>query len=409
MEARCVVSDSAPKNPLQDPNIIAEFRFMAGEEVASWLPAFEAGAGSPELYATAKCWYGRFLAFDFALLSQWNTLKTKMVSYDWTRPLPNTSFDAAGLIALADLDTIARRTILTGTAVYLDALVLCPGIHRQQTASELNRGELPPTAAMTTGYVFRVENQATVAYLQSISKTGHLTTLTAESEGKSGLRTLWNALFGPGDSLFAFLLLTTIRLLTIFSIVFLAIIQDWWGFAILLSLMLARVFNIYIVRRRTRPGWHGISEPGVKGDLLVLLSQDRWVRLQGPVDALKAATSGQFLVDMNFFEGSLNALATLFVYLSAALASNATQVGKLLFIALLLISVCLLAISNHPSKYLHMHGTVLKPNPEPKAYERRLGLAKKLMRETKRDDWAIGLGMVKPEDAKVLMSSPVIL
>ena len=382
---------------------------MAEEEVVSWFAALKAGARSFDLYASASYWYGKVLAFDLDLFLSRETLKTKMASFDWTRPLPNTSFDAAGLIALADLDTIARRTALTGTTVYLDALVLCPGIHRQQEASELNRGEMPPTAALTTGYVFRVENQATVAYLQSIAKTGHLTTLTAESEARSSLRTLWKALFGPGDSFLAFLLLTTIRFSTIFSIVFLAIIQDWWGCVILLSLVVARIFNIYIVRQRTRPGWHGISEPGVKGDLLVLLSQDRWVRLQGPVDALKAATSGQFLVDMNFVEGSLNALATLLVYLSAALASNATQVGKLLFIALLLISVCLLAISNHQSKYLHMHGTVLKPIPQPKAYERRLDLAKQLVRETKRDDWAVGLGMIRPEDAKVLMSSPVIL
>lgn len=382
---------------------------MAEGEHTSWFAAFKAGAGGSDLYASAQYWYNQVPAFNFALCSPRETLKTKMTPFDWTRPLPNTSFDAAGLIALADLDTIARRTVLTGTAVYLDALLLCPGIHRQQTASELNGGELPPTAALTTGYVFRVENQAMVAYLQSKAKTGHLTTLTAESEAKSGLRILWNALFGPGDSLLVFLLLMTIRLSTIFSITFLAIIQDWWGFAILLSLVVARIFNIHIVRRRTRPGWHGISEPGVKGDLLVLLSQDRWVRLQGPVDALKAATSGQFLVEMDFFEGSLNAVATLLVYLSAAFASNATQVGKMLLVALLLISVALLAISNHQSKYLHMHGTVLKPNPEPKAYERRLDLAKQLVRETKRDDWAVGLGMIRPEDAKVFMSSPVIL
>ena len=382
---------------------------MAEGELASWFSAFKAGVGGSDLCASAKYCYGQVPAFVFVLFSPAETLKTKMGSYDWTRPLPNTSFDAAGLIALADLGTIARRTVLTGTAVYLDALVLCPGIHRQQTASELNGGELPPTAALTTGYVFRVENQAMVAYLQSKAKTGHLTTFTAECEAKSGLRILWKALFGPGDSPLVFLLLMTIRLSTIFSITFLAIIQDWWGFTILLSLVAARFFNIHIVRRRTRPGWHGISEPGVKGDLLVLLSQDRWVRLQGPVDALKAATSGQFLVDMNPFEGSMNGVATLLVYLSAALASNATQVGKLLLIALLLISVCLLAICNQQSKYLHMHGTILKPNPEPKAYERRLDLAKQLVRETKRDDWAVGLGMIRPDDAKVLMSSPVAL
>ena len=130
---------------------------MAGGELTSWFAAFRAEARGSDLYASAKYWYGQVLAFDFALFSPRETLKTKMAPFDWMRPLPNTSFDAAGLIALADLDTIARRTVLTGTAVYLDALVLCPGTHRQQTASELNGGELPPTAALTTGYVFRVK------------------------------------------------------------------------------------------------------------------------------------------------------------------------------------------------------------------------------------------------------------
>lgn len=187
---------------------------MAEGEHTSWSAAFKAGAGGSDLYTSAQYWYNQVPAFDCALCSPRETLKTKMAPFDWTRPLPNTSLDAAGLIALADLDTIARRTVLTGTAVYLDALVLCPGIHRQQRASELNGGELPPPAALTTGYVFRVENQAMVAYLQSKAKTGHLTTLTAESEAKSGLRSLWKALFGPGDSLLVFLLLMTIRLST---------------------------------------------------------------------------------------------------------------------------------------------------------------------------------------------------
>ena len=62
-------------------------------------------------------------------------------------PLPNISLDAAGLLALADLSTIAERTALTGNASLWDVLILCPGIHRQQTATELNRGEY---AAITT-------------------------------------------------------------------------------------------------------------------------------------------------------------------------------------------------------------------------------------------------------------------
>ena len=68
-----------------------------------------------------------------------------------TTPLPNISLDAAGLLALADLSAIAERTALTGSASYWDALILCPGIHRQQAATELNKGEygqtrLPQTA-----------------------------------------------------------------------------------------------------------------------------------------------------------------------------------------------------------------------------------------------------------------------
>ncbi|KAF9525596.1 hypothetical protein CPB83DRAFT_859270 [Crepidotus variabilis] len=43
--------------------------------------------------------------------------------------------------------------------------------------------------------------------------------------------------------------------------------------------------------------WKRAREPGVKSDLLVLLSQDQWVRMKGIVDDLKAATSGQWLHD----------------------------------------------------------------------------------------------------------------
>jgi len=83
---------------------------------------------------------------------------------DWlSGGYPKVSLDAAGLVALADLSTVARRTALTGTSSLLDAFVLCPGLHRQQEAPELNGGEYPACAAMTTGYVFRVENPATVS------------------------------------------------------------------------------------------------------------------------------------------------------------------------------------------------------------------------------------------------------
>lgn len=49
-------------------------------------------------------------------------------------PIPELSLSAAGLVALADLETIAQRTALTGTSSWFDGLVLAPGLHYQQAA-----------------------------------------------------------------------------------------------------------------------------------------------------------------------------------------------------------------------------------------------------------------------------------
>lgn len=325
-------------------------------------------------------------------------VERSMSSNDWKNPIPGTSFDAAGLIALADLGTIAHRAALTGTAAFMDALVLCPGIHRQQKAPELSKGELPPTAALTTGYIFRVENQATVAYLQGAGLTGQLVTLTVENLRKGPWYTLWTDLFGPSTSIFSSVLVAIAILSTITSVTLLAILRDWWGVGILLILIVARFLNIILIRRRTRPSWHGAPEPGVTGDLLILLSQDRWIRMQGSVNALKTVTSGQWLNDMTFFESSLEASATILVYISAALANNATESGKILLIVLMLMSVGLLGISNKQEGAFYMHGYVVKAKGKSTAYARRIDLAKELIKETKRHDWAIGLGMVKAED-----------
>lgn len=119
------------------------------------------------------------------------------------------SLDAAGVIALADLTTIAERTALTGSASLLDILLLTPGIHLQQKASEINGGELPSTGAMTSGFVFRVENQATVAYLQKIGRTGSLVTVQVEQNPR--IHHL-QQLFSPGNSIPSIMYCTAIVL-----------------------------------------------------------------------------------------------------------------------------------------------------------------------------------------------------
>ena len=316
----------------------------------------------------------------------------------WTEtPIEGLSFDATGLIALADLSTIAKQTALSGTSGFLDLLTLCPGIHRQQHAVELNGGELPATAALTSGYVFRVENQATVFYLQKVGVSGHLVTvtvkeLTNKKDGAKGSLLSLISLISAGNLLYA-----TPAFMTLVALVFAVLMDDWLALAVLLILVSARTLNTIVIRRRSVSGWKGVKEPGVKGDLLVLLSQDRWIRLQGQVDALKAVTAGQWLRDMTFFESSLAAISTLLVYINVIFTSNATQMGQIMIGVLLLLSAAVLAVGNERTDSLHMHGCIMKAHGEPKKYARRLDLARELIEYTGRDDWAIRLGMINQE------------
>ena len=311
-------------------------------------------------------------------------------------PIPGVSLDLTGLIALADLTTLAQRTALNGTSSFLDLFVLCPGIHRQQYATDLNGGEFPPTAALTTGYVFRIENQATVFYLQKMGVPGHLVTLTVEEESKSEGKKRSDGKNIRKEAITLASLLFFIPVgLTVASLLFVILLEDWWALTVLLILILARILNAIIIKRRSLPGWKGSKEPGIKGDLLILLSQDRWIRLRGPVDSLKTITAGQWLRDPTFPESSTTSIATLLIYINAVITSNATQAGQIAILALLLVSVGLVALSNEVQAELRMHGCTVKVDgAPPKRYERRLDLADELIRYTGRDDWAIRLGMV---------------
>lgn len=281
----------------------------------------------------------------------------------------------------------------------MDTLVLCPSIQRQQAATELNGGEYPAVAALTSGYVFRVENPATVTYLQKIGLTGHLTTLSVTNVGRKQSRAaqLISTFYTfENANLMSSISYLTAASLTLVVLVLFVISADWWGLFVIFLLMFARFCNTIIIRRRSRVGWKGASEPGVRGDLLILLSQDRWVRMCGAVDDLKTVTSGQWLHEMTFVESSVAAFATLLVYLDAALASNSKQSGKVLLLVLLIVSAGLLAIANVRTNILHMHGNIVKVDGPRKKYERRLDMADELIKETGRDDWAIRLGMIIP-------------
>lgn len=261
---------------------------------------------------------------------------------------------------------------------------------------------------MTSGYVFRVENPATVLYLQKVSLTGQLTTLSVKSVQQHGsqwnnvisrLFTFQNASF---TSSFVYLIAVA---MTIVALVLLALWKNWWGLIVIVFLCISRLCNVIIIRRRTDVSWQGASEPGVKGDLLILLSQDRWIRMQGMVDDLKAVTSGQWLREMTFVESSIAAFATVLVYLDAALASNVDQAGKIILLVLLIASAGILAIANETTQMLQMHDRVIKVEGPRKKYKRRLEMVEQLIEESGRDDWAMRMGMVvRKNDEKNIRS-----
>lgn len=304
--------------------------------------------------------------------------------------LTHFAVEAGGIVALADLTTIAERTALMGKSSWLDIFVVAPGIHLQQKSAELANagGELPPTAALTTGYVFRVENQAMVGWLQTVGRAGCLVQVEVSSHTGSALL--------DGGALAAVVYLLA-PLLTVVSEVVLAYNSEWWTFGIILVLMVARAINVVVVRRRSTTDWKGAPEPGVKGDLLILVSQDRWIRMTGMVDDLKAVTSGQWLQDMTALESFATAFATLLVYVTAALSANASTFGNLMLMGLLFLEVGLLGLSNKLVRGLHLHERVVRVIGKPVQYRRRLELAEQLINETGRRDWAVGLGLVRAQ------------
>jgi hypothetical protein len=234
-----------------------------------------------------------------------------------------TPLGLTGLLVLADLDVIAQRTILNGTPAWSDALIICPGLHRQHKAGTLSDGEFPACAAMTTGYVFRVENPATVFYLQSVSETGKLTNVCVSK-----------AHVGPAPYVNLGHLAVASSVLAIAS---LASVQDWWALAYLLVLVLVRLINTAILRSQaTAVGWHGQEEPGQLGDLFILLSYDWWVRMRGEVDDLKAVTSGRWLQPPTTLQDTMSACATLLAYAAPTLTANATPQGQIVIGLLLL-------------------------------------------------------------------------
>ncbi|CAP67600.1 uncharacterized protein PODANS_1_14930 [Podospora anserina S mat+] len=326
------------------------------------------------------------------------------------KPFPGISLSAGGLLALADLQTIAKRTAITGGASWADAFLLAPGLHYQQAAGDLFRKGGSGGASAITKIVdqsspdrevtLQLNNAATAEYIQSIAKPGQEVVLDIGRvrETTRGKRYFLRRSNG-GRSAVAWseeeegvdgglgwvshvLYLSTL-FLTMGTIQELMMIKGWCLMSIL-GYMTSRLLNICIIKRRTsqqprdpspsrspkqsKSGSRHRSRSRVSeyarraATYLVSFGDDNKtaVRLRGKMSDLGAVTSDAWLRSKTNVEGYLEATAKLIVWVVAALSGNMTQVGSLMMMVLLILSAGLLAVSNSRAGGVRVNGRVAK-------------------------------------------------
>ncbi|KAG8674298.1 hypothetical protein FPOAC1_000263 [Fusarium poae] len=305
----------------------------------------------------------------------------------WTdTPIPSITLSASGLLVLADLRTISRRTALTGGASWVDAFVLAPGLHYQQACNDLEREApigLMALSTQTLGEIqYAVKNTMTASYLKSLCKDGEDSiTLNVgidtpwdvvkfigkvlekkkvadEEEDDDGDHDDWASL-SDVDWLSHLLYLGS-PIITLSSISFMVILEDWWGLAIMLTLIISRILNIWSIKQRMTH-----SEPPPESLIMteyrIDLGGGHSVQLRGPDADLQAIVTHAWLRAQSVLEGYLEAVAKLMVYMSAALGGNMTQAGAIVLSGLLLASAALLGLSNAHARGFRMHGRYAMP------------------------------------------------
>ena len=208
---------------------------------------------------------------------------------EWTtHPIPGVSLSAGGLLALADLSTVAQRTVITGGSTWLDTLLLAPGLHYQQAADELARrsGSNAILSAVQQVHggeevTFSINNAATADYIRRIARPGETIILDVGCvpitkrrfflrRSPSGMHaTIWAIDDIPDLGWLSHVLYLTSPVLTIAAVVLTILLRDCklllaiyqgipanshpgWALASLVALMVSRLLNIWVIKQRTK-------------------------------------------------------------------------------------------------------------------------------------------------------------
>ncbi|KAK0493314.1 hypothetical protein EDD18DRAFT_1320980 [Armillaria luteobubalina] len=316
------------------------------------------------------------------------------------------TFNPAGLVTLVGQSWYAIRGPSASPLSYIDVLFLALRTRNQQEL-ELSPSELPVAGVMRTGGTFHVWNSVSVSYLHTIGRSGHLVTARLfpnppYSSSASSLHRLLQSLFvADVPSTLLYLLAPA---LTVATAVFLGYIQDWWGLGVLVMLVLSRLLNAFAARRIWRSNQISLSgkKSSVDGSLFILCSQDRWILLRGAESHLRAFIADQESLNESVTEQFAPPLSVTLVCVAIFLSFLASAVGSITIACLLLCSSAILGLCNTLRPCLRLPDCSVWVQGPPKKYDQRLDMAKELIQSSGRDDWAIGLGLITPENAAVL-------
>ncbi|KAG6016655.1 hypothetical protein E4U43_003388 [Claviceps pusilla] len=326
-------------------------------------------------------------------------------------PFPTLSLSAAGLLALANLDTVAQRTRLTGGSSWLDVFVLAPGLHYQQAVDALEGKDAPlprggdtnPAMAQHLGRLGGSEAGSVVTLRVGVAKGSRRWSRKKKKKksnkhkGSSLVRRIRRVCTGSSSSSrkggggggggghrdwFSHVLYLCSPALTLTAGIFMALLQDWWGLAFLAALMVSRGLNIWSIRQRTSHAPPPDAEeedqdedqdegedddedeeehdPDIvkRREHVHTIDLDNGSRiiLRGSEADVRAVTTQIWLRHQNATESYLEATAKMLVYLVAAFSGNLSQAGSMVLMALLLTTAALLAVSNAHASEMQMNG-----------------------------------------------------
>lgn len=134
----------------------------------------------------------------------------------------------------------------------------------------------------------------------------------------------------------------------------------------------SRLINLVVAKHRSIDIEDLSREPGSEYDLLIHLSQDRWIRLRGAEADLRIVVACQGLRVQSAMEGLAVSFGTISVYLAVALSPNISPKGSWVIICLVFCSSISMALHHFLTPCLQTLNRVVRVEGRPTRYGERI-------------------------------------